>query len=391
LELRASAFAVVIASQVACSQLDCREVYGEIAMAAPHLKNVQIENYRIFNRFFIDKFRRLNLIAGTNGTGKTTLLEAIFFLMDRGNIISLLRPLQWRQLPPSLEFARETLFGSLHNDTIRLVAETREGRAEVEYKWGPQKLPENQVVEIGKLEIDRRSEMDAKSESHDIGFSVLVKSDNIVKMARNIIPDIGGIKILEVQNDLKKLPPAVMLSRFTMHFANDLAERYSSIARSGKKEKVVEIAQRINPQIQGVELFQVGNAPLLHVQLGKGSMVPASFAGDGVLTMLSIGLAIMNCEKGVVILDEFDAAIHYSQLSTVWGFIAEMAREYDCQIFAATHSRECIDAAVQGVTDKKCQSDFAYFRLDRVDEEIIPTAYDADEIISAAQNDWEMR
>ena len=44
------------------------------------LEELSIRNYRIFRELKIDQLRRINLIAGSNNSGKTSLLEAIFLL-----------------------------------------------------------------------------------------------------------------------------------------------------------------------------------------------------------------------------------------------------------------------------------------------------------------------
>ena len=44
------------------------------------LEELKIRNYRIFKELKIDQLRRINLIAGSNNSGKTSLLEAIFLL-----------------------------------------------------------------------------------------------------------------------------------------------------------------------------------------------------------------------------------------------------------------------------------------------------------------------
>ena len=49
------------------------------------LKHLQIRNFRVFNELKIDRLSRINLIAGRNNSGKTSLLEAIFLLSGAGN------------------------------------------------------------------------------------------------------------------------------------------------------------------------------------------------------------------------------------------------------------------------------------------------------------------
>ena len=49
------------------------------------LERLHIRNYRVFNDLKIDQLSRINLIAGKNNSGKTSLLEAIFLLSGAGN------------------------------------------------------------------------------------------------------------------------------------------------------------------------------------------------------------------------------------------------------------------------------------------------------------------
>ena len=49
------------------------------------LERLHIRNYRVFNDLKIDQLSRINLIAGKNNSGKTSLLEAIFLLSGGGN------------------------------------------------------------------------------------------------------------------------------------------------------------------------------------------------------------------------------------------------------------------------------------------------------------------
>ena len=49
------------------------------------LKSVTIRNFRVFEELSIDHLSRINLIAGRNNAGKTSLLEALFLLAGGGN------------------------------------------------------------------------------------------------------------------------------------------------------------------------------------------------------------------------------------------------------------------------------------------------------------------
>lgn len=50
------------------------------------LKTIKIENFRGFESFELQNLGRLNLLVGTNNSGKTSILEAIRLLCSRNNL-----------------------------------------------------------------------------------------------------------------------------------------------------------------------------------------------------------------------------------------------------------------------------------------------------------------
>ena len=46
------------------------------------LQSIEIENFRCFEKTSISGFEQINLITGKNNSGKTALLEAIFFCLS---------------------------------------------------------------------------------------------------------------------------------------------------------------------------------------------------------------------------------------------------------------------------------------------------------------------
>src|SRR3954447_22594432 len=45
------------------------------------IHSIEISNFRCFRHLYTEKCPRFNIIVGDNGTGKTNLLEAIFFAL----------------------------------------------------------------------------------------------------------------------------------------------------------------------------------------------------------------------------------------------------------------------------------------------------------------------
>src|SRR5262245_28793522 len=67
------------------------------------LRDLKVQNYRVFKDFSLEKTARVNLLVGTNNSGKSSLLEAIYLLTSESPTSSLLYVLSERG-----EFASRT-------------------------------------------------------------------------------------------------------------------------------------------------------------------------------------------------------------------------------------------------------------------------------------------
>jgi AAA15 family ATPase/GTPase len=95
-------------------------------------------------------------------------------------------------------------------------------------------------------------------------------------------------------------------------------------------------------------------------------------------------------EANIVLIDEIENGLHYSLLEEVWLGIAEVAEKEDLQIFATTHSWECIQAAHK-VFKERSSDDFALHRLQKVKGEIQVVTHDQNMIEVASETDLEIR
>jgi AAA15 family ATPase/GTPase len=61
----------------------------EFTLKATILRDLTIQNYRSFKNFHIEHLARVNLIVGMNNSGKTSLLEAAYLLVNQNSPLSL--------------------------------------------------------------------------------------------------------------------------------------------------------------------------------------------------------------------------------------------------------------------------------------------------------------
>ncbi len=79
-----------------------------------------------------------------------------------------------------------------------------------------------------------------------------------------------------------------------------------------------------------------------------------------------------------------------SFLTDVWKAIGDAARRAEVQIFATTHSLECIRAAHKAF-ETSDKYDFRYHRLERGNDEIRAVTYDQERLATSDEMNLEMR
>ncbi|PRY35511.1 putative AbiEii toxin of type IV toxin-antitoxin system [Spirosoma oryzae] len=106
-----------------------------------------------------------------------------------------------------------------------------------------------------------------------------------------------------------------------------------------------------------------------------------SSMGDGINRILTIILAMVNCENGYFLLDEFENGLHYSVQEQLWKVVFTVAERLNIQVFVTTHSYDCINAFANVLANEQYKKDFGYMiRLDNYDGDIEATLYDSEEV-----------
>jgi hypothetical protein len=79
--------------------------------------------------------------------------------------------------------------------------------------------------------------------------------------------------------------------------------------------------------------------------------VPIGSMGDGMWRMLAMSIVITQCKGGMLLIDEIDTGLHYTVMTAMWRLIYKAAKQFDVQVFATTHSGDCVYSLAQ-ITDE---------------------------------------
>ena len=103
--------------------------------------------------------------------------------------------------------------------------------------------------------------------------------------------------------------------------------------------------------------------------------------------LTSLVLAVYDTPEGVVLIDEVENGLHHKVLPDVWQAIDKASKKSKTQVFATTHSRECVRAAHEALVE----DDFRLHRLEANDDDNRCVTYDPESIASAIKFNFEVR
>ena len=129
----------------------------------------------------------------------------------------------------------------------------------------------------------------------------------------------------------------------------DDAVRLGRLRQQKRGDLLLEALRVIEPRLQSIEDNSASGAPMIWGDIGLSELVPLSVMGEGMTRMAQLDPGHSQLPGGVVLVDEVENGIHHSVMSKVWKSIAAAAEQFDTQIFATTHSYECIEKAYEGL------------------------------------------
>ena len=361
---------------------------------------LEIENFRGFQSLRLSEFKRVNLIAGMNNVGKTNLLDAIFLHTGAYNpgLIMTIRGLRgFDRLKIDQATGDESPFAYLfHNKqtdkSIRFSSKdtaTGERETELTIQIDPDELPS--LISYG-------TDVTQENAHAEISIPAIASSINIAPSLKFISKTENSHfqTYLVVEADRMLVKPSPPRPPFTAYYVSSRGpakldvELYSNLIKRDKKHIINNAIRLIDQRIQDILLLTEADQTRLWVKLDFG-LIPLLDMGQGVARLSNYALRIANADDGITLIDEIENGLHYSVLTALWGKIGELAAEFNTQIFATTHSLECIRAAHEAFSQTDTY-DFRLFRLQRArDNSITAVSYDQETLETALETGLEVR
>ena len=339
------------------------------------IKDINIQNFRCFQDTKISGFGKVNLITGKNNAGKTAFLEALLLSNSpRPEQINFLRRTRRESSSFSKTLPERTWDTFFYNqDKSKKIA--------IQITYDQNDSIHSSTISIS---IDDKSNKSIESYLDDSNSDSYQYSD----LFSNTKPEVSPLKlelsingeqcfeaslIATVEGFLGKSPKIPNLKKVTFIPATillsneDLALEYDK-AIFNNKEKTKEVLhgfQVIDPLINLVETFSVGK-PMLYLTRENAERLPISLFGDAINRVANIILSIINSNSSLLLIDEIENGIHYTNQVGLCRMLFRLAKELDVQIFATTHSLEMLRAFTEvGLESEEFKSMGVHFEMAR--------------------------
>jgi len=365
------------------------------------LDRLEIKGFRTFDEYTVEDLGRVNLFVGRNNSGKTTILEAAEMLLssDTPNAVvgcAIRRgelQIERKQERRSKYVDVSHLFHGHRCDVgSSFVIEGCEGGDQVSLR-----------SEVEPLEPDHRRGRTLFDDGQNLepDFSLLIRHSQRPEPITVPLALPGVISPVEMRR--MSIGPAsdgrsVSFVRTESLDAVELQEYWDAIVLTEEESNVVESLRILDPRVDRIAFLSSSSYPRygtslsgIYIRLrGLDDRIPLGSLGDGVRHLLTISMAVSRSAGGFVMIDEIDPGLHHSVMSDMWRVLIGTAERLNVQIFATTHSLDCVRslAWLANTQPDLCRD----VRMHRVDSERPSTVvYSPDEISTAAAQHVELR
>lgn len=353
-------------------------------------RSLTVENFRCFRKLELPALDRVNLIAGMNNIGKTSLLEAVQIHCHPTTCKTPLTLIQERGIAEPLKSYEEICRWLFRNQDVSTPLRfTTTEAAEFQRRTTIELVDpiRAQEREFSAVEIALRERFRPDVWNVDLPRLVLFYEDTAGEKVFSV--GVAGFGFASIHPKITWNPVCRWLGSQRDKSPRDV-ELFSELEGANKQDELLPSLRILDPRIQRLSLLVLAGEPVIHANIGLSRLLPIPLMGEGVNRLLSILLALAGAENGYVLIDEIENGLHYSVMQKIWQAIGDAAERANAQVFATTHSYECIQYANSAFKSRPAY-DLRLIRLDRIGGDIKAVTFDPEQIETAVDLNVEVR
>ena len=367
-----------------------------------HLDSLKIQNFRMLEDFEVAKLGQVNLIVGKNNSGKSTVLEALRVYAAHAQVFVL----------EDIAKSHDEKYQFLENERGNLAAD----------------IPFLSFFSGGIMQHYLRLSIGDSKQQIELIYLDMQKADNEITNKYNHIHNTNKVFFddyntrlffaINAENQYYSINLNYNNSSLSAHWSGNIDEishgfvgttllsmeksayLWDSVLVAQQEEIIFDILKLVNSNFKSLTFVanpysqDKTRVPYMSA-IGHERRIPLKSQGYGTQRLLQIALAIYQAKDGFLLIDEFENGLHYSVQEQVWGLIFDMAQRLNIQVFATTHSWDCIEAFSK-VAVERTDVEGLLFRMGRSARtsdkgKVIATVFDEDKLQHFTQADMEIR
>jgi AAA15 family ATPase/GTPase len=381
------------------------------------LESFQINNFRLFQHLEVRKLNRVNLIVGKNNAGKSTFLEAVELYASNASPTVLLDLVESRQeswfseaQAHSQNFISNSVRHLFCGHKLPIIGEEGISLGEVASNT---KLHisaaayQNKNDDEGTLRKIRISDVEVDENLSNVEFFLIAEEGERTRRLFSL--DLDNKDLREIRRRNRMISGSERQEsqlKYTWQIVSTenmpnrkLAALWDLTSLTDLESEVISALGLIDDRVTGVAFVENSASDfrtrendrriaLVKIK-GIDEPLPLKSMGDGMTRLFHIIVALVNARNGLLLIDEFENGLHWSVQPKVWDIVFQLSNRLNVQVFATTHSRDCIKGFDQAWNNYPTLG--AFFRLDEKNGLIKATEYTSETLNDSIDMDVEVR
>ena len=352
-----------------------------------HLPSLVIKNFRGIDELTIPRLGRVTLLAGKNGVGKTTVLDAVRVWAARGNHSVLFDILRER--------------GEFFTQLIEMENLARIVVTDWQALFTQRHLSSEPTISIGSCE----------GNSALVIWPSAVCQSPLENSASTPVTIEGGFRLsaqLGDSDDYSVVGRRSYGSPPNQIVCNALGPNRPSDAEIERYWSEVALTIHENRALEALNLAtEVSTERVALIDLAVGSEnryssrfmakvedkdypVPLRSLGDGAMRLFASALALAKSSGGFLLIDEAENGIHHSIQPKFWNMVLQTAQRNNVQVIATTHSWDCVKGFAEASAELE-DVEGVLVRLERHENRLRAVEYSERNLKAAAKYGIEVR
>lgn len=334
--------------------------YGGVDVAV-HLSDLWIDTYRGIRNLEIKNLGDVNMITGDNNCGKTSVMELLKNLdniSDIGTWLDDKRNMHDKRLPYDV---MENLF-CIDKDKkeisyrVKRALDQEVSSFRLEAEKERFKLSKNEMRKLALLpDVFKSTKLEESNYSHQevSRFSYCIYYNDICEEKGQVYNFPIENRRREKNNEklafikVKYISPVEhIMGNMYLNDVLDNTELYQELLAVLKEfdENIISVNAEMSKNSYNQKVYKI-------LVEGRNKALPIDVYGDGMKKAILLMSAVVIAKNGLLLLDEFETAIHTTEMNQVFSWLLQTCQRLNIQLFLTSHSKEAIDKLLKCVPE----------------------------------------